>query len=153
MFVLDTNVVSELMRNSPDPRVIAWVDDQSTSDLYVTAITEAEIRAGIAFLPTGERRRGLTAAAERAFGVLFAERILPFDSDAAREYAGIASIRRATGRPISQADCLIAATARSQGASLVTRDVSGFDGCGVDVVNPWSIRPPGREASHESEAI
>ena len=67
MFVLDTNVVSELMRNSLDPRVIAWVDDQSTSDLYVTAITEAEIRAGIAFLPTGERRRGLTAAADALF--------------------------------------------------------------------------------------
>ena len=149
MFVLDTNVVSELMRDRPDSRVIAWLDDQPTSDLYVTAITEAEIRAGIAFLPAGGRRRGLTGAAEHAFGVLFAERILPFDSDAAREYAGIASNRRTTGRPISQADCMIAAIARSRGASVATRDASGFDECGIDVVNPWSMRPPFGETSHE----
>ena len=149
MFVLDTNVVSELMRDRPDSRVISWLDDQSTSDLCVTAITEAEIRVGIAFLPTGERQRGLAAAAERAFVVLFGGRILPFDSDAAREYAGIASNRRATGRPISQADCMIAAIARSRGASVATRDASGFDECGIDVVNPWSMRPPFGETSHE----
>ena len=140
MFVLDTNVVSELMRDRPHSDVLAWLDDQLTSTLFVTAITEAEIRTGIAILPDGERQRGLTAAAERAFGVLFAERILPFDSDAAQAYAMIAAARRATGHPINQADCQIAATARSVGASVATRDVNDFEGCGIDVINPWTNR-------------
>ncbi len=139
MFVLDTNVVSELMREAPAPRVRAWLDAQLTSDLFITAITEAEIRTGIALLPDGERQRGLNAAAERAFGVLFAERILPFDSDAAQAYAVIAVARRAAGHPISQADCQIAAIARSRGAPVVTRDVDGFQGSGVEVVNPWGM--------------
>lgn len=139
MFVLDTNVVSELMREAPESKVRAWLDAQLTSDLFIPAITEAEIRTGIAVLPDGERRRGLNAAADRAFGVLFAERILPFDSDATQAYALIAVARRAAGRPISQADCQIAAIARSRGASVVTRDVDGFQGSGVEVVNPWVI--------------
>ena len=137
MLVLDTNVVSELMRDNPQQEVVAWLDYQSASSLFVTAVTEAEIRAGIALLPTGERRRGLASAAERAFRVLFADRILPFDSEAAREYAVIASSRRAAGRPISQSDCQIAAIARSAGATVATRDTGGFEGCGIDVVNPW----------------
>ena len=140
MFVLDTNVVSELMRERPQPRVLAWLDGQLTSMLFVTAITEAEVRTGIAILPDGERRRGLAAAADRAFGVLFAERILPFDSDAASAYATIAAERRAAGRPMSHADCQTAAVARSRGASVVTRDVDDFEGCGIDLTNPWSGR-------------
>ena len=115
MFILDTSVVSEVMRDSPHSEVRAWLDAQPTSTLFVTAITEAEILTGIATLPGGERRRGLAAAAERAFGVLFAERILPFDSAAAQAYAVIASSRRAAGHPISHADCQIAAIARSLG--------------------------------------
>lgn len=138
MFILDTNVVSELMRQRPHPTVLAWLDNQPTYILFVTTITEAEIRTGIAILPEGDRRRGLMAAVERTFGVLFAERVLPFDSDAAQVYASIAAARRADGRPISQADCQIAAIARSQGAAVATRDVGGFEGCGIDVVNPWS---------------
>ena len=139
MFVLDTNVVSELMREAPASTVRAWLDAQLTSALFITAITEAEIRTGIAVLPDGERQRGLNAAAERAFGVLFAERILPFDSDAAQAYAAITVARRVAGHPISQADCQIAAIARSRGASVVTRDVDDFEGSGVEVVNPWAI--------------
>ena len=138
MFVLDTNVVSELMRESPEPKVLAWLDDRLTSTLFVTAVTEAEIRTGIAVLPDGERRRGLTAAAERAFGVLFAERILPFDSYAAQAYAVIAAARRTAGYPINHADCQIAAVARSLGASVATRNVNDFEGCGIGVINPWS---------------
>ena len=138
MFVLDTNVVSELMRERPDPVVLGWMDSQLTDTLLVTAVTEAEIRTGIAILPEGERRRGLAAAAERLFGVLFAERILPFDSDAAQAYATVAAERRAAGLPISQADCQIAATARSRGVPVATRDVGDFEGCGVDVTNLWS---------------
>ncbi len=138
MFVLDTNVVSELMRDQPHSAVLQWVDDQPTTSLFVTAITEAEIRTGIAILPSGERRQRLAAAAERAFGILFDERILPFGSEAAQAYAVIASNRRSAGRPIGHADCQIAAIARSAGASVATRDVEGFDGCGIDVMNPWS---------------
>ena len=138
MIVLDTNVVSELMRNNPHPEVVAWLDDQPTETLFVTAITEAEIRTGIALLPDGGRRRGLTVAAEHFFDVLFAERIMPFDSEAAQSYAEIAASRRAAGRPISQADCQIAAITRSRGALVATRDVGDFVGCGIDVKNPWS---------------
>ena len=138
MFILDTNVVSEFMRRSPEPKVLAWLDDQPTSTLFVTAITEAEVRTGIAILPQGKRRCGLTDAAERAFGVLFADRILPFDSHAAQSYAVITAARRAAGRPISHADCQIAAIARSLEASVATRNVSDFKGCGIDVLDPWT---------------
>ena len=137
MFVLDTNVVSEMMRERPNPAVLGWMDNQLTDSLFVTSITEAEIRTGISILPGGERQRGLADAAERLFGVFFDERILPFDSDAAEAYAMLAAKRRAAGRPISQSDCQIAAIARSRGAPVVTRDVDGFEGCGLDVIDPW----------------
>lgn len=137
MLVLDTNVVSELMRERPNPEVLRWVDNQLTGDLFVTSVTEAEIRTGIAILPEGERRRGLAGAAERLFGVFFSERILPFDSDAARAYAMLAAERRVAGRPISQADCQIAAIARCLGASVVTRNVADFEESGFEVINPW----------------
>lgn len=87
MFVLDTNVISELMSDNPRPTVLAWVDEQRASDLFVTAITEAEIRTGVAILPEGRRRRGLTEATERTFGKLYAGRVLPFGSEAALAYA------------------------------------------------------------------
>ncbi len=137
MFVLDTNVVSELMRERPTPEGLKWIDGQPTSSLFVTTVTEAEIRTGIAILPEGERRRGLAAAAERLFSVFFAERILAFDSDAARAYAMLAAERGTAGRPISQFDCQTAA-ASSNGASIVTRDVDGFESCGLDVISPWA---------------
>ena len=142
MIILDTNVVSEFMRERPHPEVLAWLDDQLTSTLFVTAITEAEIRTGVAILSDVQRQREMCAASERAFGVLFAERILPFDSEAARAYAVIAASRRAAGHPISQADCQIAAITRSSGASVATRDVNDFEGCGIEVINPWSIGDP-----------
>lgn len=139
MIVLDTNVVSELMKDRPQPEVLAWVDDQLADALFITTITEAEIRAGIAVLPDGQRRRGLLAAAEHVFGVSFAERILPFDSEAARAYGFVAAGRRAAGRLISTHDCLIAAITRSQGTAIATRNVDDFEGCGVEITNPWSI--------------
>ena len=137
MIVLDTDVVSELMRDNPWPAVLAWVNDQLVHNLFVTAVTEAEIRAGIAFLPEGKRRRGLAKAAERAFSELFSGRVLPFDSEAARSYAGIAAQRRKAGRPIAQADCQIAAIAHSRGAVVATRNIRDFEGTGVDVIDPW----------------
>ncbi len=140
MIVLDTNVVSELMRRTPQSEVVSWLDDQLASDLFVTAVTEAEILTGIALLPAGARRGDLEVAATHAFGALFAGRVLPFDSEAARAYAVIAVGRRAAGRPIHQADCEIAAIARSRGAAVATRDVDDFEGCGIDVVNPWAMR-------------
>ena len=137
MVVLDTNVVSELMRASPSRDVVEWLDSQETRDLFVTSVTEAEIRAGLAALPEGARRRGLVAAAERAFGNLFAGRVLSFDSSAARAYAEIFATRQAIGRPLSLADGQIAAIARSRGLVVVTRNVGDFEGVGIDLVNPW----------------
>lgn len=138
MIVLDTNVISEVMRVDPDPEVLVWLDRWPPSSLFTTAISEAEIRTGIAILDRGRRRSGLIAAADRAFYVLFSGRVLPFDSRAAHAYADIAAGRRAAGRPISQADCQIAAITRSRGASVATRDARGFAHCGVEVIDPWS---------------
>ena len=104
----------------------------------MTAVTEAEIRTGIAFLPGGARRRGLAEAAERAFGGLFAGRVLPFDSAAARVCAEIAAARRASGRPLSQTDGQIAAIARSRGMTVATRNVRDFAETGIELVDPWS---------------
>ena len=138
MVALDTNVVSEMMLDSPNPRVLAWMDSRPARELFVTAVTEAEVRTGIAILPEGARRRDLADATERTLASLFAGRVLPFDSTAARSYAEIAAIRRATGRPISQADCQIAAIARSRGMAVATRNVQDFAGTGVEVVDPWA---------------
>ncbi len=137
MVMIDTNIVSELMRAEPSAEVLSWMDEQTPRELFVTAVTEAEVRTGIALLPEGRRRRGLAEACERAFGSLFAGRVLPFDSDAARTYAGIAAARRVLGRPVSQADCQIAAIARSRGMAVATRNVRDFEDMGIDIFNPW----------------
>ena len=136
--IVDTNVVSEFMRPRPQPSVTAWLDSQFRRSLFVTAVTEAEIRAGIAFLPQGRRRRQLARAADRAFGTLFADRILPFDTEAARAYATIAGRCRRAGRPISQADGQIAAIAHSRNTVLATRNVQDFKLAEVRLVNPWA---------------
>ena len=138
MIVLDTNVVSELMRPHPAAVVIDWFGRHVASRLYLSSVSEAELRYGVEVLPEGSRRTELRAAIEGLLSEDFAGRILPFDSDAARSYALIAAARRAAGRPISRADCQIAAVARSAGASVATRHSGGFEGCGIVVVNPWS---------------
>ena len=138
MVLLDTNVVSELMLDFPNPAILAWMDDQASRELFVTAVTEAEIRTGVAFLPEGARRRGLLDAVERTLGGLFPDRVLPFDSAAARAYADIAAARRAAGRPISQPDCQIAAIALARGMAVATRNVRDFSETGVDVIDPWA---------------
>ncbi len=138
MILLDTNVVSELIRPHPSVSVVDWVGRQAALRLYLSTISEAELRYGVEILPEGSRRLQLRAAVEGLLREDFAGRILPFESDAARAYALIAASRRVAGLPISRPDCQIAAIARSVGASVATRDTSGFEGCGVDVVNPWS---------------
>ena len=138
MVVIDTNVVSELMRAVPSPLVLAWMDGLPRRELFVTAVTEAEIRTGIAILPEGARRRGLADAAEQALGGLFEGRILPFDSDAAQAYADIAAACRGVGRPISHPDCQIAAIAHSRAMAVATRNVRDYSDTGVEVIDPWT---------------
>ena len=137
MIVVDTNVVSELMVPSPADAVIEWVSAQEAHTLYFTTISEAELRYGVAILPIGRRREQLLVAVEHMLREDFAGRVIPFDRQAARAYAAIAAARRAAGRPIKYADCQIAAIARSVGASVATRNVRDFEGCGIDVINPW----------------
>jgi hypothetical protein len=137
MILLDTNVISELMRGKPSPTVLDWFGQHDAVQLYISAITEAELRTGIAILPAGPRRDRLQMALDAMIEQDFQTRILPFDSPAARAYADIAAARRAVGRPIAEADCQIAAIARAIGAPVATRNVWDFDGCGVAVINPW----------------
>ena len=138
MIVLDTNVVSELMRPSPAAQVIEWVSQQAAPTMYFTTISEAELRYGVAILPAGRRRDGLLSGIEGMLREDFAGRIIPFDRAAALAYAEIAAGRRASGHPISHSDCQIAAIARSIGAAVATRDEEDFEGCGIAVVNPWA---------------
>ncbi len=138
MIIVDTNVLSELMRPKPSARVAAWVAKQPAAELSTTSITEAEIFYGIELLAKGKRRQGLLAAAEAMFAEDLAGRIFAFESDAARVFSEIAAYRRALGKPISHADAQIAAIARVRGAKLATRDVADFEGCGLDVVDPWN---------------
>ena len=143
MIVLDTNVLSELLRPTPAPQVEAWLAAQDGTNVYFTAVGEAELRHGVAILPAGRRRDALVQAIEGMLDEDFRDRILPFDREAARAYAAIAAERRAAGRPISQFDCQIAAIARAQGASVATRNTGDFEGCGVAVIDPWE-QPKGR---------
>ena len=137
MIVLDTNVLSELLRPTPAPQVEAWLAAQDGTNVYFTAVGEAELRHGVAVLPAGRRRDALAQAIEGMLDEDFRDRILPFDREAARAYAAIAAERRAAGRPISQFDCQIAAIARAQGASVATRNTGDYEGCGVAVIDPW----------------
>lgn len=138
MFVVDTNVVSELMRAGPDPRVLQWFADRSADEMYLTAINEAELRTGAAIMPEGKRRDSLMALIDAMISEDFAGRVLPFDSNAARAYAEISLARRRAGRPILDADCQIAAIALACGATITTRNVADFEGCGIPILNPWS---------------
>ncbi|MBI3041989.1 MAG: type II toxin-antitoxin system VapC family toxin [Betaproteobacteria bacterium] len=137
MIVLDTNVLSELMRPAPTGVVVRWVAGQPAMNLYTTSITQAEILHGIMLLPSGRRRNALEAVAEAMFKEEFGDRVLPFGSDAARLYARIAAERRRVGRPVSHFDAQIAAIARSHGAAVATRNVTDYDHCGIKLINPW----------------
>ncbi|TDX26828.1 type II toxin-antitoxin system VapC family toxin [Rhodovulum visakhapatnamense] len=138
MIILDTNVISELLRPAPEPKVEHWLSAQDGLNVYLTSISEAELRYGLAIMENGKRRAALIDAVDRILREDLAGRILPFDSDAAQSYATIAASRRAAGRPIAQADCQIASIAHSRGASVATRNTPDFEGCEIDLINPWT---------------
>jgi predicted nucleic acid-binding protein len=137
MIVLDTNVLSEGLRPQPSANVLQWMKMQPVTALFTTTITEAELFYGAALLPDGRRQRSLEMVISELFSVQFASRILPFDSAAAREFADIAATRRRSGRPIGEGDGRIAAITRSRGASLATRNIADFVGCGLSLIDPW----------------
>jgi predicted nucleic acid-binding protein len=138
MIVLDTNVISELMRPQTDESVLGWVDAQGQDELFVTAITVGEISYGIARLPDGKRKSDLRVAADETFDVDFTDRVLAFDKGAAEHYGHVVSQRERSGRPISMADAMIASICLSYSASLATRNVADFDGVGLHLINPWA---------------
>lgn len=138
MLVLDTNVISEIMKASPSLRVMEWWSQQQSGELFITTVTMAEILYGIKILPRGKRSDSLGVEAELVFSHDFAGRILPFDEEAARVFAEIAAARRAQGRPIAEFDAQIAAITRSCRAILATRNTGDFEGCGVSLANPWA---------------
>lgn len=137
MTVLDTNVISELMRADGSPEVFQWVSSQLPTELFTTAISEAEIFYGIELISKGKRRDALLAAAEELFGGIFLHRVLAFDSAAARAFSLIQASRRKLGKPIRHADAQIAAITQIHGAALATRDVRDFANCDIRVVDPW----------------
>jgi predicted nucleic acid-binding protein len=140
MIVLDTNILSETMKPVPAAEVLQWLASQPAARLFTTSISQAEILYGLEIMPKGKRRSALQSAVEAMFEGVFAGRILPFDADAARLFPRIAASRRASGRPVAQADAQIAAIALSRGASLATRNTGDFESCGVTLLNPWQAR-------------
>jgi predicted nucleic acid-binding protein len=139
MFLLDTSIVSNMMRAQPAAAVARWISAQPADLLFIATICQAEILAGIAVMPEERRRLTLEAAAQAMFTEDFPGRVLTFDLEAAVAYAVILAARRRIGRPTATIDLMVAAIARSQGASVVTRNVSDFEGCGIAVVNPWDV--------------
>jgi predicted nucleic acid-binding protein len=137
MILIDTNVISELMRPDPAPAVLDWFGAHDASELYLSAVGEGELRRGAVMLPAGRRRRQLLATIDAMVVEDFPGRVLPFDSAAAVAFADVYSARQKAGRPISFPDCQIAATARAHGAALATRNVADFEDCGVTLIDPW----------------
>lgn len=138
MIVLDTNVVSEMMKPSPDGAVLAWLGSRPLSEQHTTAITLAEVRYGIARLPRGRRRYEMGDVADAVFGI-FEDRILPVDSVAASLYGEIRAERESAGTPIHDMDALVASVCRAHGAVLVTRNVPDFTGLDLELINPWDV--------------
>ena len=140
MFLLDTNVLSELMKTQSDAKVIAWLDQQLDSELFYCAISKAEIEWGIAKLPDGKRKQQLDASAQDIFA-LFEGRCLAYDCQAASAYVEVAQTAKLAGRPMSVEDMMIAAITLVNGASLVTRNLADFEALnGLTAINPWIIQ-------------
>lgn len=137
MVILDTNVVSELMRPRPEPRVDAWPASQNSSEVFLTVITEAELLYGMNIMPGGKRKDSLRSAIDRLLTRDFRGRILSLESPAAAAYARLTAARRSTGRQIAEFDGPIAAITAAHQATLATRNTSDFQGCGIALINPW----------------
>jgi hypothetical protein len=137
VIVLDTNVVSELMQPAPTLAVLDWVDSREPSELVITAITAAELRASVALLPVGRRRNEIGRRMESLVTRTFAGSVLSFDVDATPHYADVVATRQHTGKPIAAMDAEIAAICRQYAATLATRNISDFAATGVELVNPW----------------
>ena len=137
MLMLDTNMLSEMMRPKPEGKIADWIVRQPSDDLFTAAVCQAEILSGIAILPSGRRRAALEAAAYSMFETDFARRVLPFDAEAATAYAELFAARRTAGRPSGTIDLMLGGIARVRGASVVTRNVADFEGLGLRIVNPW----------------
>jgi predicted nucleic acid-binding protein len=137
MILLDTNVVSEAMTREPHPRVRDWLDSQAADTLFLSSITVAELLFGVGALPTGKRKDTLAAALYEVLD-LFAPRVLPFDTPAARHYADLAVKARAAGKGFPTPDGYIAAIAAEHGFAVATRDASAFIAAGLTVIDPWT---------------
>ena len=137
MIVVDTNVLSELMRMRPEPAVLRWFGKQSHTELFTTSISQAELFYGLYLLPLGKRRDKLVVEAETIFNVDFADRVLPFEDASARQFAAIAAARRSKDRPIIDLNAQIAAIACTHHAAVATRNVRDFENCGIKLVDPW----------------
>lgn len=139
MIVLDTNVISELWKAEPAPQVLAWVDAQMVETLYLSAITVAELRFGLAAMPAGRRRTTYLDRLEHEVIPAFTGRILPFDLAASQAYAALMGAARAAGNAIGKADGYIAASALARGFTVATRDTSPFTAAGLAIINPWKV--------------
>lgn len=138
MILVDTNVISEPLQPMPDRRVVDWMDAQAVETLFLSAITVAELRFGVAVLPAGKRRDRLAARLEQEVLPLFADRVLPFDLGASQSFATLMASARAKGETIGKADGLIAAIAASRGLAVATRDTAPFLAAGLAVIDPWT---------------
>jgi toxin FitB len=137
MILIDTNVISELWKAEPNPDVLAWVDAQTVETLYLSAITVAELRFGLATMPEGKRRTIYQERLENEVLPTFTGRVLPFDLDASQAYADLMARAKAEGKAIGKADGYLAATASACGLMVATRDISPFEAAGLKIVNPW----------------
>lgn len=141
MILIDTNVISEPWKPAPEARVLAWLDAQLVETLFLSAVTVAELRFGIAAMPEGKRRTLLQDRLEGEVLPLFSGRILPFDLDASAAYAALMAEARASGKAIGVADGFIAAIARARNLAVATRDVGPFAAAGLKVIDPWDVHP------------
>ena len=138
MILIDTNVISEPLRANPEPKVVDWLDSQALETLYLSVITVAELRYGVARLPEGKRRDILQDRLETQVIPAFTRRILAFDLPATQAYADLMSKAQSAGLAIGMADGYIASIATVNGVTVATRDVAPFKAAGVSVINPWS---------------
>ncbi len=140
MIILDTNVLSALMRVAPELAVVRWLDDQPAESIWITSITLFEARLGLALLPRGKRRRTLESAFEKILEEDLENRVLDFDSAAATEAASLAAARQRAGRPVDMRDTQIAGIALARRAALATRNVRHFEDLSVAVIDPWRMK-------------